>query len=85
MRHIQRDPDETTRLGNVRASHTQLDKENLREKLGGLIVYVFLGGAKGVVYPHACIFEYTSRFSQKFSWRVKSNPSLAVPFFLSCT
>ena len=50
VRHIQRDPDETTRLGNVRASHTQLDKEDLREKyeVGVLITSVFAGGTKGV-------------------------------------
>ena len=50
MRHLQRYPDETTRLGNVRASHTQLDKENLREKyeVGVLITSVLAGGTKGV-------------------------------------
>ena len=64
MRQIPRDPDETTRLGNVRASHKQLEKDDLREKLGGLIVFVLLEGGQGVVYPYACIFECTSKFSQ---------------------
>ena len=58
-------PRRNHKAGNVRASHTQLDKENLREAWG-LIVYVFFGGQGGGVPLCMYIRIHVQIFSEVF-------------------